>query len=229
MTSPRDDHDVLLRQVDQLLDELEDADPPPGLVERVIAQVKPVKVLIPVRRSYGGGLTMAKKAMLGVAAAAVVVLAVLSITGFPKITHGTEATITAARKAETPQIAAKDVVLGDTAVQQFMQSDVFDRLVKDPAARRILSNPGYRGALAEANVRGAMLSNELKTAMADSGIHTALLSKEVEAAFSDKSFVEALDDASFRAWLARGDLTARLRELEAQLRRRPGAGEEGTA
>ena len=86
---------------------------------------------------------MAKKTMIGLAAAAAVVLVTFSITGYPPIGRGTEGTIGQANRyqAPQPQMSASDVKLGDTAVQEFLQSDVFDRLLKDENARKLRRAP----------------------------------------------------------------------------------------
>ena len=57
----------------------------------------------------------------------------------------TEATIGAAKRYTAPQISATDVVLADTSAQQFIQSETFAALVKDPNSLRLLSNPAMRG------------------------------------------------------------------------------------
>ena len=91
---------------------------------------------------------MARKAMIGLAAAAAVVLVTFAITGYPPIGKGTEGTIGQANRYQSaqPQLAASDVKLGDTAVQEFMQSDIFDRLMKDENARKLLSDEALRRA-----------------------------------------------------------------------------------
>ena len=73
--------------------------------------------------------------MWGLAAAATITFAVFAMKGFPPAGYGTEGTIGAAKKYQAQQLADKDVVLGDAAVQEFLQSDTFDRLMKDPNAR----------------------------------------------------------------------------------------------
>ena len=60
---------------------------------------------------------MARKVMMGLAAAAAVVLGVFAVTGYPPIGRGTEGSIDAAKRYQSQQLAAKDVVLGDTAVR----------------------------------------------------------------------------------------------------------------
>ena len=122
-------------QVIRMLDELGPADPPASLVRNVMARISldarhQVKGrVIPFKQ---GEMAMTRKAMWGVAAAAAILLGVFVIKGFPPVGHGTEGTVGAAKKYEAPQIAANDVVVGDASVQEFLQSEDFDRLAKDP-------------------------------------------------------------------------------------------------
>ncbi len=69
------------------------------------------------------------------------------VKGFPPVGRGTEGTIGAAKKYQAQQLADKDVVLGDAAVQEFFQSDTFDRLIKDPNARNLIADARIDAAL----------------------------------------------------------------------------------
>ena len=92
---------------------------------------------------------MRTKVLWGLAAAAAIVLAVLAYTGFPPDTGGSEGAIGAAKRYQAGQIAASDVKLGDQAAQEFLQSDLFDRLRKDETVVAALSNPAIAKALAD--------------------------------------------------------------------------------
>jgi hypothetical protein len=59
------------------------------------------------------------------------------MTGLPPVDKGVEGTIGAAKRYQAQQISDKDVVLGDTSAQQFIQSDTFVRLLKDPASMKL--------------------------------------------------------------------------------------------
>ena len=135
-----------LRRMTRAIEDLGQADPPADLVKGVMQAVS-------TGRTNGvssaeGGMGMARKVMMGLAAAAAVVLGVFAVTGYPPIGRGTEGSIDAAKRYQSQQLAARDVVLGDTAVQEFLQSDVFDRLMRDDAARKLLTNVRTREALA---------------------------------------------------------------------------------
>ena len=158
--------------VSHALEELGTVDPPAGLVENVMMRLSSSAAnrfagrVVPFDR---GGIVMIKKAMWGLAAAAAVLLAVFSVIGFPSANRGTEATIGAAQKYQAPQLAAGDVKVGDASVQEFLQSEAFDRLLKDPQARSILSdgrihaqliNRDFVNSLEDAQTR-QQLSNDI--------------------------------------------------------------------
>src|SRR5262245_31203900 len=83
----------------------------------------------------------------------------------------------AAYRYREGQITDKDVVLGDTGTQQFLQSDAFHKLMTDPEARAVLASPGFQAfkdnpglALAAAGMisRSEFANNpELRKYMAD--------------------------------------------------------------
>ena len=76
---------------------------------------------------------MAKKALLGLAAAAAVLIGVFVTTGWPPTMPGSEGAIGAAKRHQAQQMTAQDVKLGDTKTQEFLQSDVVARLMADRA------------------------------------------------------------------------------------------------
>jgi hypothetical protein len=127
------------------------------------------------------------------AAAAAVVLAFFIVTGFPKVDRGTEATIGAAQRYQAQQLSNKDVVVGDTQIQEFLQSETFDRLMKDESARRLLSNQ---------SVRLALSNPELVSQLTSGAIRDALLDTNVLAAFADSNLLNQLSlgiaDANLR-------------------------------
>jgi hypothetical protein len=120
-----------------------------------------------------GGMTMARKAMWGLAAAAAVILGVLTYRGFPPV-RGTEATVGAAKRAQAPQMAADSVTLADPEAQAFMQSDAFDRLIKDPAARKLLGDAAFARALSDPAFARALSDPAMMRAMSDPAFGRAL-------------------------------------------------------
>lgn len=143
----REDH------VARMLEELGPADPPASLVRNVMARIsldarhQATGRVIPFNQ---GEKAMTRKAMWGVAAAAAILLGVFVIRGFPPVGRGTEGTVGAAKKYEAPQIAANDVVVGDASAQEFLQSEEFDRLSKDPEARSLMTDAALQPYLRDA-------------------------------------------------------------------------------
>jgi len=179
-----------LQRMTRAIEDLGQADPPADLVKGVMQAVS-------TGRTNGvssteGGMGMARKVMMGLAAAAAVVLGVFAVTGYPPIGRGTEGSIDAAKRYQSQQLAAKDVVLGDTAVQEFLQSDVFDRLMRDDAARKLLSNARYREAFAQIGV---------VKALSDDSVSLALKNQELLDLFGDSAVLAAFEHAAFREML----------------------------
>jgi hypothetical protein len=208
------------RELDDLrrvLDEAAGDEPPAALAPGVMQRISALPARRPVARVYrwsprsvsGGGMVMAKKVMFGVAAAAADVLISVAITGYPHVSSNeTLGAIGAAKRAQAPQIAASDVQTGDPAVQQFLQSETFDRLIKDPGTKKLLSDPSFRSALASANIQSALASSDLRMALANSDLRMALSSAEMRVALADANIQAAFAKADFRADLAKADLKA---------------------
>ena len=182
--SSNQEHDDRL---DYLLHELGPAEPPPGLVSAVMARVASLADRGVVRhasaRTNGVTLMKSRKAMWVLAAAAAVLLAIFIVTGFPRVDSGTEATIGAAKRYQAEQLTNKDVVVGDTEVQEFLQSETFDRLMKDDSARQLLS---------DRSVRVTLSNPELVHQLTDSSVRVTLLNADVHVAFADDALRSAL-------------------------------------
>ena len=84
-------------------------------------------------------------------------IAYFATKGYPPVDEGTQATVGTAQRYQKPQIKEGDVRVTESEVQSFMQSDVFDKLMKDKAAVAALSSrrcrPHSRGGLAAALAR----------------------------------------------------------------------------
>src|SRR5258706_5671942 len=226
--------------VSRLLDELGAADPPPGFARSVMARIRDEqaasKKTIRFKRE---DRPMTRKVMWGLATAAAITLAVFAIKGFPPVGRGAEGTIGAAQKYQAPQIADKDVVLGDAAVQEFLQSDTFERVMNDVDARSLLADAGVRSALENAElrkaledpeIRASLTSAELRKAFADVDLRQALASAELRKAFDvemrksggDPSLRQAVNDAALRQ--AAADAALRKAVRDAGVRQAVGEG-----
>jgi hypothetical protein len=224
MTEPRPDEFAALEQdVSRLLGDLGEVEPPANLSRDVMQAIS-------TRRAQGdrgsravgvteGGWVMGRKVMYGLAAAAAVVLVLFATTGFPPIGRGTEGTVDGARRYQAQQLADKDVVLGDPAAQQFLQSDVFDRLMRDETARKALANGNLRDALMDVSLANALGRAEIAHALADSGLNRMFTDAELASALAAPSLASALSnqelareffDAALRGALSGPDLAARI-------------------
>ncbi len=158
-----------------LLDELRDADPPPAeLVRRVMSTIESTRHRGELPRD--GGMRMARKVLIGLAAAAAIVMAVLARNGWPPAEPGTEGAIGAAKRHQAQQMSAADVKLADQGAQEFLQSDLGARLLKDPQARSLLGNAGVREALANNQVREALASAQVRDALSNAQVREAMSS-----------------------------------------------------
>ncbi len=164
---------------------------------------------------------MRTKVLWGLAAAAGIVLAVLAYTGFPPESGGSEGAIGAAKRYQAGQIAASDVKLGDQAAQEFLQSDLFDKLMKDEAVAQALSDTNFRQLAAPwssgtcaAPTQGLLRHQRLTTA----SCARRSTNDDLALALSDEELAGALANAHFRRALK--DPSSALR-LSARLRQWP--------
>ncbi len=202
-------------ELDRLLDALGPAEPPADLLANVIQQVKATtpaaatsRTAMPEHRDNltQGGTGMGKKVMWGLAAAAALALIVMKFTGFPPMGDGTEGTVGAAKRYQAPQMVASDVAVAPDEAQAFLQSDTFDRLIKDEDTRQLLANPSFRGALANAEFRSALASPELRQALSSPELRQALADPQLRQALATPEMRQALARAAVRKALAHPDL-----------------------
>ena len=107
---------------------------------------------------------MAKKVLWIVAATAAVALITMRLVGYPPVEKGTEATIGAAQRYQSPQISSADVKTEDAQLQAFLQSDLFRQLTTDKAARQALKNKDFQNALPTPAVRAALAAADARFA-----------------------------------------------------------------
>jgi hypothetical protein len=105
---------------------------------------------------------MAKKVLWIVAATAALALIAMRLVGYPPVEKGTEATIGAAQRYQSPQISSADVKTQDAQLQAFLQSDVFRQLTTDKTARQALKNKDFQKALQDPAVRAALASSDVR-------------------------------------------------------------------
>ena len=173
-----------LSELARLLDGLGCAEPPVDFSAQVMQAVGEVHVHAEINRTLetsgrrfslgerlsqlmDGGFGMGKKLMWGLAATAALALVVMKFVGYPPI-DGAQGTIGAAKRYQADQIAPSDVKVDDSA-QAFVQSDVFDQMLKDNDTRQLLAQRIFRAALAAPEFRAALASPELVRALAAPG------------------------------------------------------------
>ncbi len=213
-----------LSELARLLDGLGGAEPPVDFSAQVMQAVSEVHVHAEINRTLesgprlslgerlsqlmDGGFGMGKKLMWGLVATAALALVVMKFMGYPPI-DGAQGTVGAAKRYQADQIAPSDVKVDDSA-QAFVQSDVFDQLMKDPDARQMLASPSFRGALASPEFRGALASADFKAALASPEFRSALASPAFRGALASADFKAALASPEFRSALASPDFKAAL-------------------
>jgi hypothetical protein len=164
-----------------------------------------------------GGFGMGKKVMWGMVATAFAALVVMKVVGYPPI-DGAQGTVGAAKRYQADQIAPADVKVDDSA-QAFLQSDVFDQLMKDPDARQMLASPSFRSALAtpefrlalaNADFSKALASADFRLALANADFSKALASADFRNALANSNFSKAQGNADFSKALANADFAKAL-------------------
>lgn len=194
------DRAVDLGQLAALIDSLGPANVPPGLVANVLAEVAHSPYL--VRSStFQRGAPVNKKILFGLAAAAAIVLAVITYYSNPA-TVGTEATIGAAQRAQAPQIAAQDVKLGDTTSQEVLQTETFDAIMKDETVRTMLQDAEFRSRLQDAALRSALQDDAIRNALRDPALASKLQDQALVRSLSDPEMMKKFNDANLRVMLA---------------------------
>lgn len=202
-----------LKQLAGLIDSLGPAEAPPSLAARVLNEVSHhPRVLRP--STIQRGVAVNKKILFGLAAAAAVVLAVITYNSNPPATVGTEATIGAAQRAQTPQIASKDVKLGDTGTQDVLQTATFDAIMKDETLRTMLQDPQLRARLHDSALRLALQDEGIRVALRDPLLAQRLADQQLVRALGDPELAKKFEDSSLRMLLSNRAFADALRQQE---------------
>src|SRR5215831_14047708 len=141
------------------------------------------------------GVGVTKRVLWAIAAVGAVALMLSLWMGSPAVGPGTEATVGAAKRSVAPQ--ANSVALGSMDVQQFLQSDTFDKLIRNNATRVILQKIAKDKALQD-----ALSDPAIRAAFADPAFAEALSSPSFTEALAEPAFVAAMGKSSFHDALA---------------------------
>jgi hypothetical protein len=109
---------------------------------------------------------------------------------------GTEGTSGGAQRYVGKQLSAKDVKVADTDVQRFIQSDTFDRLIKNDVTRKALvkafSEPEVANALRNKHLIMALQDEEVREVLANPVTAQAMTNVEFRKLFSDLELAKTL-------------------------------------
>ena len=174
----------------------------------------------------GVGTTSSRKLLLGIAAAAVLAIALFSVKGVPPVGTGTEATAGAARKHTSSPIAAKDVSQPNTEIQRALQGESLRKLLSDPETLALLSSKDFQKAMTASEVQAFIaqaardpsvaqaLDGVLGKAFQDGGLQKRLADASHDPAVTDllanTAFQEAMSNSAFTNLLADAAFTKAL-------------------
>lgn len=182
------------------------------LLGRVPSHVKQEADRVAVVRwkagSAGGGGIVAKKALWVVAGLAVVIiLGVMYFNGGRPVDQGAQGTIGAADRYRGAQPTSVAVTEGNA--QKFLQSDLFDRIVKDKNVRGLLEDTQACEVLGSKELI-AVMRGTARAALEDANVHAALGKPAILAALQEEQIFAALADPDTMAALQQREIVAAL-------------------
>jgi hypothetical protein len=149
----------------------------------------------------GGGVIVAKKVLWGVAGLAVVVILAVVYFNGRTVDQGAQGAIGAADRYRGAQPSGVNATPGNA--QAFLQSDTFDKIIKnkeirsllgDPEACHLLTNDAVENALKDENVAALFKDAKLMASLGDPEVATALEAAEVQAFMADADVQLAMAD-----------------------------------
>ena len=133
-----------------------------------------------------------------VAAAALVIF----LRNYPPAPADAAGTVGAAQRYSSTQITKNDVTVAPDALTTWLQSDTFDKIVKDPEAREIFTNAAFLQVAMDATAKnfleiGNVTSHAVNAVIGDKAVREALHSESVKVLIDDARIQELLaTDAS---------------------------------
>ena len=107
-----------------------------------------------------------KRILFAIAAVAIFAVGYFAVKGYPPVDKGAEGTIGAAQRYQSEQIKTGDVVLKDKELQEVLQSDAYNKLTKDPEARKAITSDAFKAAMANDSFRAALANDSFRAALA---------------------------------------------------------------
>jgi len=159
----------------------------------------------------GGGGIVAKKALWAAAGLAVVIiLGVVYFNGTRTVDQDAQGTIGGAERYRGTQPSGVAVTEGD--VQKFLQSDVFDRIIKDERVLKLLENKEARALLAEEGMAELCARAAVKAGLTDEEVANALRGDGFRGVMADSEAAAELTSRGLLVSLAHPDVLMALRD-----------------
>lgn len=159
------------------------------------------------RQAVRGGDTVSKKILWGVVGLGAAAAVSMFFLNIPPIGDGTAGTIGAAKRYQGGTMSEKDVVTGPMAVQKFIQSDSFDRILKNAALRNIMikvsKDPKLQKAFADPAMTELFLNPKFIEMFSDPAFHEAFTDAAFQEMFEDQAFQEMFNDPAFQEMFGR--------------------------
>lgn len=169
---------------------------------------------------------MNKKILLAVGLVAVGATVYFALSGYPPDGNGTEGTIGAAKRYQAEQIKPADVQLGDTSMNDILQSEFFHKMMTNEDFRKLVTSDGFRNAAAEdgfgrlvadADARVVLNASDVQRAAAPEGDLGKLLASDGSLLVTTADGQRLITDDGFGKLMA--DASARKTVEEALSRR----------
>jgi len=152
--------------------------------------------------AVSGGAIVSKKILWGVVGLGAAAAVSMFFLGIPPVGDGTAGTIGAAKRYQGAAMSDKDVKTGPMAVQAFIQSETFDRILKKPALRNIMIKVAKDPKLQKAFSDPAfieMFTDPAFQEMFDNPAFQEMFDNPAfQEMFVNAAFIEALNEPSFQ-------------------------------
>ena len=152
--------------------------------------------------AVSGGAIVSKKILWGVVGLGAAAAVSMFFLGIPPVGDGTAGTIGAAKRFQGAAMSDKDVKTGPMAVQAFIQSESFDRILKKPALRNIMikvaKDPKLQKAFSDPALIEMFTNPKFIEMFNDAAFQEAFTDPAFQEMFGDPAFQEMFDKAAFQ-------------------------------
>ena len=152
--------------------------------------------------AVSGGAIVSKKILWGVVGLGAAAAVSVFFLGIPPVGDGTAGTIGAAKRFQGAAMSDKDVKTGPMAVQTFIQSETFDRILKKPALRNIMikvaKDPKLQKAFSDPALIEMFGNPAFLEMFTDAAFQEAFTDSAFQEMFADPAFQEMFDNPAFQ-------------------------------